>query len=120
MMPAGTFRESKVEAQAFSQKAGEVSGVIEGQSGTFIVKTLEVKEGGATPFEEAQAKIDDKLREEKYKQLQDDYFRLLREKANIIPSATFQHDVLVVAVQQYYKGGSSGAVDAAPVGGETR
>lgn len=108
LMPAGSIRESKVEAQAFAQAAGQVSGVIEGQSGAFIVKTVEVKEATTTPFEKAQEEINRKIRQQKFDRLQQDYFRTLREKAHVIPSESFERDVLDLAVQQYFRGGAAG------------
>jgi parvulin-like peptidyl-prolyl isomerase len=106
-MPAGSFRESKVEAQAFAQAAGQVSEVIEGQSGAFIVKTVEIKAATNTAFEAAQDKIEQKIREKKYEQMQQDYFKILREKAHVVSSDNFVRDVLDLAVQQYYRGGDS-------------
>ena len=103
LMPAGSLGEGRVEDQAFAQQAGQVSGVIEGETGAFIVKTVEVSPAKVTAFEEAQVEINRTLRTQKYEQLQVDYYRELREKAHIVPSQTFERDVLARAVQEYYR-----------------
>ena len=91
---AGSLRESQVEAAAFRLAPRQVSGIIEGKTGAFIVKTLDIRPGKVTPFEQAQEKIKHELWRAGYERLTTDYFRQLREKATITKADAFEELIL--------------------------
>ncbi len=101
MMPAGSFREEKVEQAAFALTAGQVSGIIETETGFYIVKALQVEPKKVRSFEEAQERIDEILRQKQYLKLVNAYFRRLTEGATIIQPREFRRLVLDRAVEKY-------------------
>jgi len=103
-MPVGSFREEKVEAAALAQAPGDVSDIIEGETGLFIVKTLEIHPGAVTPFGEAQEDIERKLRTQQYDRLTAEHFRRLSAKATIVEAPDARQLVLQQAVQLYWQG----------------
>lgn len=102
-MEAGSFREKQVEAAAFAGEAGKVSEIIDGETGAFIVKTLGVQQGKVVSFEEAQDRIDRKLRDSQYETLAKQYFNELYAKARIVSADEFEKVVLDRAIELYYK-----------------
>ena len=100
-MPLGSFREDKVEATAAAQAPGAVSEIIHGDTGLFIVKTLDVRPGRVIPFEEAQEDIDQKVRDAQYDKLTAEHFRRLRAKATIVEADRFQELILRRALELY-------------------
>jgi hypothetical protein len=102
-MPAESFREKAVEDAAFAMEAGQVSGVIQGESGWFIVKTVAVKPGTAVPFEEAQDRIAATLREQQYNDLTARYFDQLSQKATIQSAERFQDLAMDQSVRRFHR-----------------
>ena len=104
LMPAGSFREAKVEEAAFALQEGQVSGIIETADGYYIVKARKVEPGKAIGFEDAQVKIEKRLRDEQYQKIIDDYFKkLFVEGATIIESDKFLELALARAVEKHWK-----------------
>jgi len=89
MMEAGSFRETKVEQEAFKLAEGQVSGIIETDSGYYIVKAKRVEAGKVIPFEQAQEKIEQIITEKQYRRLSEDYFKGLLKSATVVQSGRF-------------------------------
>ena len=89
MMEAGSFRETKVEQEAFKLAEGKVSGIIETDSGYYIVKAKRVEAGNVIPFEQAQEKIEQIITERQYRKLSEDYFKRLLKSATVVQSGRF-------------------------------
>lgn len=74
----------KVDSRAFSLPLGEVSEIIECDIGFSIIKVEGRKEARTIPLEEVGARITAGLREEKFRQEMDKYYRELRQKATVV------------------------------------
>lgn len=96
MMPKGSFLEAKVEDVAFGLKEGQVSKVIETESGFYIVKAYKVDPGSVVSFEEAQESIERTLRNEQYLKLTEE-FRNRLDKASV---SHFDKDFVLMGVEQ--------------------
>ena len=103
MMATGNFRETAVEQAAFAMDEGQVSSVIETETGYYIVKALKVRPGRTIRFEDAQEQVERQLREEQFAKLQEDYFRRLTEGAHIRQSEEFLKLAVDRAVKQYWR-----------------
>lgn len=57
----GALRAEKIDEALFSLEVGQLSNIIETEQGFHIVRVLERKQAGRTPFTEAQAAIREKL-----------------------------------------------------------
>ena len=68
---------------AFALKIGEISEVVKTSFGYHIIKLMERKAAGTTPYEEVKDKINDYLMQAELDQAQRDYNRLLRENAKV-------------------------------------
>lgn len=101
MMPAGNFRNTRVEEEAFTLKEGKYSGVIEGKDGYYIVRALKVNPGKATPFVDAQDKIETILRNEQYDKLSREYMNKLYENAVIDSPPDFIPTAVERALERY-------------------
>ncbi len=107
MMAAGNFRAEQVEAEAFTLTEGQVSGIIETQTGCYIVKARKIQPGQVLSFEEAQEQIEQTLRERQSAELYNDYYSELSRKATIVQSGDFLSVTVDRAVQRYWKGGEA-------------
>jgi parvulin-like peptidyl-prolyl isomerase len=103
LMAAETFRETEVERTAFKLQVGEMAGPIETQTGFYVVKVRRLEPGRVVPFEEAQEKISETLRNRMYLELTEKYFRDLHEKALIRRSEDFQAHVLARAAEEHFR-----------------
>lgn len=103
LMPAGSFRDGKVEEVAFSLREGQVSDIIETQTGFYLVKALHVKPGRIESFEEAQFRIREILHKQQRERLSEEYFARLLRGATILQSGTFTDLAVDRAVAQYYR-----------------
>ncbi len=101
LMPAGSFREAKVEKAAFALVEGQVSEIIETPAGFFIVKAERVVPRKIIRFERAQAGIEKHLRAEQYRKLTDKYFDELYKSASILRSDQFLDLTVDRAVAKY-------------------
>jgi len=68
-MAAGSFRETAVEEAAFSMPSGDVSDVIVGETGAFVVKTLDRLDKQVIPFEQAQDQIREAITEQRHREI---------------------------------------------------
>lgn len=102
-MPAGSFRDTKVEAAAFALPEGQVSEIVEGLSGYTLVKAAEVQGGKTKPFEEAQADIENKLRDQQERALTEQYFTQLLENSTVVQYNKFLERAVDRAVEQFFK-----------------
>ncbi len=89
IMPQGSFREKEVEAAAFGMPEGQVSDVIETETGYYIVKVNKVQAGNRVTFEQAQEQIEAKLRQIQYSKLEQKYFQRLISNSRVDVSQEF-------------------------------
>lgn len=101
MMQAGTFRESKVEEAAFRLEEGRTSGPIETDTGVYLVRAKRVKPGRVVGFEEAQEQIGAKIRDDRYIELTEEYFKKLMTGATIVQSRRFMVLALTKAWERH-------------------
>jgi len=102
LMATGNFRAEEVEAAAFELPEGKVSGVIETETGFWIVKANRVQPGRQVSFEDAQEEITEKLRDEQLRRLENDYLKRLIAGATIIQSDGFLKVAVDRAVDRYW------------------
>lgn len=102
LMAVDSFRETQVEQAAFRLPAGGVSGVIETDSGFYLVKAKHVQPGRVVPFEDAQEDIEKTLRDRLYMELTDKYFRDLMAKAHVLRTEPFIRQAVDQAVEQRF------------------
>ena len=102
-MPEGSFREKEVERNVFALSEGEICGVIETETGYYIVKALKVSPGQSQSFQEAQEQIEGILREQQYDKLAGDYFMKLFGAATIAQSDEFMKMAVNSAVDRYWR-----------------
>jgi len=77
----GSLTSSALEQAVFSQPIGQLSpAVIKSDRGFHIVKVLEREETRVEPFVEAQAKIRERIREQRGQRSQQEYFTELRRR----------------------------------------
>jgi len=103
MMEAGNFREVAVETAAFQLKEGQISEILQTESGYFLVKAKKVQPGKIIPFEEAQVQIEQELRNTQLIQLQEEYFQRLFKGAQIHHSEPFLQHAVDRAVELYWQ-----------------
>jgi parvulin-like peptidyl-prolyl isomerase len=101
VMPKGSYRETAVEEAASALAEGQVSDVIETDSGYYIVRAAKVIPGQTTSFEDAQAEIERKLRGRQYQRSVAEYFRKLHGEAVIVQSEEALERTLELAVERY-------------------
>jgi hypothetical protein len=101
MMPAGSFRQEKVEQAAFAQPAGQTSDVIETDDGLYLVKTAAVQAPSRRTFEDAQVDIEKVLREQQSAKLYNDYYAKLLSEATIVQSENFVSTAVGRAADRY-------------------
>lgn len=80
---SGALRSAEIDKALFSLEVGQMSNVIETELGFHIVRVLERKEAGRTPFTEAQAEITKTLEAEGKKDLLAVELSKLRDKSRI-------------------------------------
>ena len=71
------------EEMAFSLKPGEVSDIVETQFGYHIIKVVDKKAAGATPFKDAKSQIEQRLKREKVQKEVSSYVAKLKEEATV-------------------------------------
>jgi len=103
MMEAGSFGHKQIEDVAFTLKESQVSDVIETPEGYYIVKARRVQPGRSISFEEAQEQIEAELRQEQLRNLEQDYFRRLRERSHVRQSEKFLDLAVERAVETYWQ-----------------
>jgi parvulin-like peptidyl-prolyl isomerase len=79
----GALKATAIDQALFSLQLGQMSPILESDDGYHIVRVLERKEAGREPFTEVQAKIRDKLKEQRFKSEVDKYLASLRRDARI-------------------------------------
>lgn len=103
IMEADSFSEAAVEAEAFKLEEGGVSGIIETDSGYYIVKARKVAFGTRVSFEDAQEEINARLRKNQLDELSGKYYLKLFRNAMIVESSEFADEVVLRAVERYYR-----------------
>lgn len=79
----GALRSAEIDEALFTLDEGQLSDVIETEDGFHIVRVLERKQAGCTPFTEAQAEIRDKLTEASRKTAGQAELDKLRDRSRI-------------------------------------
>jgi parvulin-like peptidyl-prolyl isomerase len=106
-MAAGSFREAAVEQAAFGMQRGEVSDVIVGETGVFVVKTLDRQDEQVLAFEQVQDQIQQAITEQRHRALGQQYDQELRQRAVIIQAEEFERFAMDRAVGLYFAPGRS-------------
>ena len=79
----GSLTAGAVDAALFSQPVGQMSPILEGPMGFHIVRVIERKPAGPTPFSEVQAKIRKDLQDERFKGAIDGKLNELKSSARL-------------------------------------
>jgi peptidyl-prolyl cis-trans isomerase C len=90
----------EVAQAAFALKPGEVSGVIEGAQGVYLVRVAGVQEELSRSFDQVKAQINQKLSRERRTKEFDDLVKKLRDEANITVDDKALEAVAVAAPPQ--------------------
>ncbi|MCK4277425.1 MAG: peptidyl-prolyl cis-trans isomerase, partial [Phycisphaerae bacterium] len=102
LMAKGNFRYENVERAAFELVEGQVSDVIETESGYYIVKAAKVVPAEVVSFEEAQRQIEWDLRQQQYQKLTEQHFQRLMDQATIVQSDRFVALAVDRAVKEHW------------------
>lgn len=79
----GALRSKDIDNALFTLKVGQLSNVIESDLGFHIIRVLERKEAGRTPFREAQSEIRQALTKDQRKGLAEEQVVKLRKKSRV-------------------------------------
>ncbi len=79
----GALKAAAVDQAIFSLPVGQMSPILESDTGFHIVRVLERKEAGCTPFTEVQPQIRDQLRQQRFRAKVDEYLAELHKHARI-------------------------------------
>ncbi len=79
----GSLVSKALDASLFELPIGKLSQILEDERELHIVRVIERKEAGRTPFEEVQAEIREKLREERHNKQVREYLTRLRKEIPI-------------------------------------
>ena len=79
----GSLREEEVDKAIFSLPIGQLSPIIVGKSGVFIVRVLDRTDRKITPFEEAGAQVIEKIKKEREKLQIEAYINSLKAKTPV-------------------------------------
>ncbi len=79
----GSLRSVVTDKAIHSLPVGQLSQILQDEDGLRIVRVLERKPGGRTPFEEAQPEIKKKLLEEAEKKSEDEYIAAVKQRVPV-------------------------------------
>jgi hypothetical protein len=79
----GALKAAEIDHALFSLQVGQMSPILTSEDGFHIVRVLERKEAGREPFTEVQAKIREKLKDERFQAGVEQYLSKLRRDARI-------------------------------------
>ena len=79
----GSLVSRIVDEALFNLPVGELSQILEDERGLYIIRVLERTEAGQTSFEDAQAGIKEKIKEERRKQAETEYLAKLRKQVPV-------------------------------------
>ena len=113
-LPKGTYVAEKLEDAVWSVRPGQVTGVIEERGAFYIAKLESLKEASATEFENlaVQESIEETLRAQQFKQLQDRFQEKLIKEAVIQEHPQMMQVALDMAMQRYQTWASTARSDA--------
>lgn len=103
LMSKDTFKPERVEQIAFKLKEGQMAGPIEIAYGYYIVRAKKVQPGKEIGYEDAQEDIEKALREQQYNKATGEYYKKLRETADIVPEKGFLRMATDRAVDKYWR-----------------
>ena len=102
LMAAGSLREVALETAAFGQEAGQVSDIVMGRTGAYIVKTLELDVAEVVSFEKAQETIGRKLRDRQYNKRVAEFYGRIEQRAVISQAEAFGEAAQMRAIQLFF------------------
>ena len=79
----GALKSQEIDRLLFSLQVGQMSDIVETDIGFHIVRVLERKQAGRTPFTEVQADIVADIKEERFRAAVDGYLAKLRRNARV-------------------------------------
>ncbi len=103
LMQAGSLAETKVEEAAFALQEGQVSEIIQTDTGYYIVKARRIRPGRTISFEDAQDQIMEEVRKEHFERLAQGYLQRLYQGAQIRQSDEFLQLAVDRAVRIYWR-----------------
>lgn len=79
----GSLKATAIDQALFALPVGKMSPILETDEGFYIVRVLERKQAGCTPFTEVQPQIRDKLKQQRFRGKVDQYLTKLHKDARI-------------------------------------
>jgi parvulin-like peptidyl-prolyl isomerase len=79
----GALRAPQVNDALFTLEVGQLSPILDSETSYHIVRVLERKEAGRTPFTEVQSEIRERIKEQRFNAAVEEYLVGLRERARI-------------------------------------
>jgi parvulin-like peptidyl-prolyl isomerase len=79
----GSLVSESLNQALFTLPIGQLSQILEDKQGLHIIRVVERKEAGRTPFLEAQTEIREKIKEERKRKKYDDYLARLRKQTPV-------------------------------------
>ncbi|MCI0492896.1 MAG: peptidyl-prolyl cis-trans isomerase [Planctomycetes bacterium] len=93
----GSLKSQAIDNGLFTLAIGQMSQVLESETGFHIVRVLERKEAGRRPFTEVQGEIREELKKERFQKGAEEYIARLRQDARIwttFTGPTTAHELL--------------------------
>jgi hypothetical protein len=99
----GAYAVTAVDKAVFQMHAGQVSDIIQADTGFYIVKAEEIKSGGVQPFEDLQIqeRIKEKLQAEQLSALREAHVKELEKNAIAQPNEDAIRNALSIVMRRY-------------------
>jgi parvulin-like peptidyl-prolyl isomerase len=79
----GALKAAEINQALFSHAVGQLSDLIETESGFHIIRVLERKDAGRTPFAEVQTEITEAIKRERFAEARTEFLAKMRQSARI-------------------------------------